>query len=162
MKKILPILLLILFIATMPPAAFAYSNDGVEIEPLTFGQGIITDNSAVRSCVIPAGGTETCDPQIILLRAGSYGAFRLSDYDPSVQVWASVDDSSTTLSNGGGQIFDVKNFTFSPDLHDIGTAAVPNADGTLTLLVGATLQTRAGTTYDSTTYRGTFSLQINY
>lgn len=159
MKKILTLAFALILFAAAPARAF--NNDGVEVEPLTFGQGIITDNTSVRSCTIPAGGTQTCDAQITLLKSGTSGIFQLSDYDPTVALWAYIDDSTTTLSNGG-QIFDVKNFTFSPDLHDIGTAAVPNADGTLLLYIGATLQTRAGVSYSNKVYRGTFTLQINY
>lgn len=158
MRKLL--LSLALLLATTP--AFAFTNTGEELELLTFGQGIITDNSAARSCVVTAEGSESCDAEIILLNPGRYGVFRLSDFDPTVAIWATVDDSATTLDGPGGTAFDVKNFTFNPNINDIGTAVTPNADGTLLLQIGATLKTRAGTTYDVTPYRGTYTLQINY
>jgi hypothetical protein len=157
MKKILTLLALML----LPLPALAFTHQGDELEPLTFGQGIITDNSAARSCTIPAGGTETCDAEITLLNAGHYGVFRLSDYDPTITVEAHIDDSTLTAS--GGQVFDIKDFTFSPNISDSGgVPAQPDADGSLTLMIGATLRTRAGVTYDSTTYRGTYTLQISY
>jgi hypothetical protein len=154
--------LVLLFLHSAPVSAQPYDRDGIEIEPLFFGQGIITDNTSVRSCTIPAGGVQTCDSEITLTVPGSYGVFRLSDFDPSVSVWASVDDTSTTLTNGAAQTFDVKNFTFNPDISDIGLAMTPNADGTLVLEIGATLQTQAGISYDASVYHGTFTLQINY
>jgi len=139
-------------------AARAFTNDGVEIEPLSFGQIIITDNSATRSCTIPAGGTMTCDSQITILHTGQYGVFRLSGFDPAVAIWASI--SNTTLS-GGGFTFDLQDFNFAPDIGSIGTAQAP-VGGTLILKIGATLKTRAGVSYDVAPYRGTFDLQINY
>ena len=144
-------------------ATQAYTNDGTELEPLFFGQIIITDNAAIRSCTIPAGGAMTCDSQITILQPGQYGVFRLSGYDPSVYIWASVDDTTTTLTApGSSAVLDVKSFTFAPDIESIGTEQKPAADGTLTLKIGATLKTRAGETYDIAPYRGTFNLQINY
>jgi hypothetical protein len=145
-------------LALQSSTALAFTNDGVEVEPLFFGQIIITDNSAVRSCTIPAGGTMTCDPQITILHAGQYGVFRLSGFDPAVAIWASV--SNTTLT-GGGFTFDLQDFTFAPDIGSIGTAQAP-AGGILTLKIGATLKTRAGVSYNVAPYRGTFNLQINY
>ncbi len=161
MKKIL-IYLCAILLSLHSNEALSYTHDGVEIEPLYFGQIIITDNSAIRSCTIPAGGTMTCDSQITILQTGQYGVFRLSSFDPTVAIWASVDDSATTLSLPDGTAFDVKNFTFAPDINSIGNAQTPGADGTLTLKIGATLKTRAGVTYDLAPYRGTFDLQINY
>jgi hypothetical protein len=151
--------LLALFLLFSLPARAA---EGLEIEPLNFGQGIITDNSSVRSCVVPAGGTQTCDPEIVLLQPGRFGVFRLSGYDPNVEIWASVDDSLTILAGPGGMEFDVKDFTFNPDISTLGTAMLPEADGTLIIEIGATLQTRAGVIYDVAPYRGTYTLQINY
>jgi len=137
------------------------SCNGVEVEPLFFGQIVITDNSATRSCLIPAGGTMTCDSQITILTPGQYGVFQLSGYG-STAVWFSVDDSTTTMTDPAGTTaFDVKTFTFAPVYNSVGTAqALPG--GTLLLKIGATLQTRAGETYDIAPYHGTFSLQINY
>lgn len=157
MKKWLALLFLL-----APLPALAFTHDGAEEEPLFFGQLLITDNSAVRTCIIPAGGTESCDPAISIMHAGNFGTLRLSGFDPSVAVFATVDDSLTTLTNAGGQALDIKNFTFDPDIRDIGTAMTPNADGTLTLKIGASLKTRAGIAYDVSPYHGTFSLQINY
>ena len=135
--------------------------NGVEAEPLFFGQIVITDNSAVRSCTIPAGGTMTCDSQITILGSGQFGVFQLSGYG-STAVWFSIDDTGTTMTDPGGlTTFDVKNFTFAPAYDNIGTQqALPG--GTLMLRIGATLQTRAGQTYDIAPYHGTFSLQVNY
>jgi hypothetical protein len=138
--------------------------EGIEAEPLFFGQIIITDNSAVRSCTIPAGGTMTCDAQITILNPGQFGVFRLEGY-ANTAVWFSVDDTSTTMTSTVGppftDIFDIKNFTFAPAYVDIGTSQILPG-GTLLLKIGATLQTRAGETYDISTYRGTFNLLVNY
>ena len=137
------------------------SCSGIEAEPMFFGQIVITDNSAVRSCTIPAGGTMTCDSQITILTPGQYGVFQLAGY-AGTAIWASVDDTSTTMTDPSGlTTFDVKNFTFAPDIHNIGLEETPPG-GTLLLKIGATLQTRAGQTYDIAPYHGTFSLQINY
>lgn len=137
------------------------SCSGIEAEPLFFGQIVITDNSAVRSCTIPAGGTMTCDSQITILTPGQYGVFQLAGYG-STSVWASVDDTNTTMTDPSGTTtFDVKNFTFAPDINNIGNEQVMPG-GSLLLKIGATLQTRAGQTYDIAPYHGTFSLQINY
>jgi len=144
------------------PPALAYTYDGDELEPLHFGQLVITDNSSIRSCTIPPGGSISCDAEITILNGGQYGIFRISDYDPSVALWAYVDDSATTLENGGSAVFDIKNFTFAPDIGSIGNAALPEGDGSLEIKIGATLKTRAGETYDISPYRGTFTLQINY
>jgi hypothetical protein len=166
MKKKYLVYLCLVFLALRGPDAMACptgdpSCNGVEVEPLFFGQIVITDNSAMRSCIIPAGGTMTCDSQITILTPGQYGVFQLSGYG-STAVWFSVDDTSTTMTDPGGlTTFDVKNFTFAPAYTNIGTEqALPG--GTLMLKIGATLQTRAGQTYDIAPYHGTFSLQINY
>ena len=142
-------------------AALAYTHDGVEMEPLFFGQIIINSTAAVHSCTIPAGGTMTCDSMtaLTILNPGQYGVFRLSSFDPTVAIWASVSD--TTLSAPDGSTFDVTDFTFAPHIIDIGTEEVPPG-GILTLEIGATIKTRIGTTYDIAPYRGTYDLQINY
>lgn len=155
------ILLLFHIPAAMACPAGDSSCNGVEVEPLWFGQIVITDNSAVRSCTIPAGGTMTCDSQITILNPGQFGVFQLSGYG-STAVWVSVDDTSTTMTDAAGTTtFDVKNFTFAPDINSIGNEEVLPG-GALLLKIGATLQTRAGETYDIAPYHGTFSLQINY
>jgi hypothetical protein len=137
--------------------------NGVEVEPLFFGQLVITDNSAMRSCLIPAGGSITCDSQITVLNPGQaqYGVFQLSGYGTTA-VWFSVDDSTTQLKDSAGTTaFNVKSFTFAPVYNSIGTEqALPG--GTLMLKIGATLETVAGESYDLAPYRGTYSLQINY
>jgi len=137
------------------------SCSGIEAEPLFFGQIVITDNSAVRSCTIPAGGTMTCNSQITILTPGQYGVFQLSGY-AGTAIWVSVDDTGTTMTDPSGTTtFDVKNFTFAPDINNIGNEQTPTG-GNLMLKIGATLQTRAGQTYDIAPYHGTFSVQINY
>jgi hypothetical protein len=142
------------------PAADPTCN-GVEVEPLWFGQIVITDNSAMRSCTIPAGGTMTCDSQITILNPGQFGVIQLSGYG-STDVWFSVDDTGTTMTDvANTTTFDVKNFTFAPAYNSVLTAQ-PLLGGTLLVKIGATLQTRAGQTYDISAYRGTFSLQVNY
>ncbi|MFH1157703.1 MAG: DUF4402 domain-containing protein [Pseudomonadota bacterium] len=147
----------LLLLRAFPAAA---AMEGVEMEPLFFGQIIITDNTAVRSCTIAAGGSETCDAEIAVLVPGQYGVFRLSGFDPDVTLWASVADA--TLTGPGSWIFDLNTFTFDPDIHDINTAQTPDASGTLTLNIGATLDTRANESYQTDPYRGTYTLQINY
>ncbi len=144
-------------------AAQAFTNDGVEIEPLFFGQVIITDTVS-HSCTIPAGGTMTCDdPHMVILNPGRYGVFRLSGFNPAVAISAYVDDTTTTLTDtGGATVFDIKNFTFAPAISSMGGTPEDPPGGTLTIEIGATLKTRAGTTYDIAPYRGTFDLQINY
>ncbi|MCK4945290.1 MAG: hypothetical protein KAS59_03405, partial [Alphaproteobacteria bacterium] len=62
----------------------------------------------------------------------------------------------------GGFIFDVKSFTFDPDISDIGSAQTPDDDGNLTLKIGARLDTRANDAYQTSPYRGTYTLQVNY
>src|ERR1700722_12135130 len=91
-----------MLLALQSRAALAFTHDGVEVEPLFFGQLIITDNSAIRSCTIPAGGTMTCDSQITILNPGQFGVFQLSNYDPTVAIWAYVDDTTTTMTDGVG------------------------------------------------------------
>ncbi|MBU6475489.1 MAG: DUF4402 domain-containing protein [Alphaproteobacteria bacterium] len=155
-----------LFILCLLPLAFpaaaraAYTNDGVEIEPIYFGQIVIVSNSSAQSCTLPAGGTMTCTSGIQILHTGQYGVFRLSNYDPSVAIWASI-ASSPALTGPDSSTFSIGSFTFAPDIGSIGTEEAPPG-GTLTLYIGATLTTTAGATYSLAPYRGTYTLQINY
>lgn len=160
MKKYFLICFCFALLALPCRPARAYTNDGVEIQPIYFGQVIITNNAATRSCTIPAGGTMTCDAQITILHTGQYGIFRLSNYDPTVAIWASI-ASSPALTGPGASTFTIGSFTFAPNINSIGAAQTPPG-GTLTLYIGATLQTTAGQTYSIAPYRGTYTLQINY
>jgi hypothetical protein len=141
------------------------SCNGVEVEPLFFGQIIIINPSVSHSCTIPAGGTMTCDSGVTILNSGQYGVFQLAGYG-STSVWFCVDDAGTTMNDtavnpGSTTTLNVKNFTFAPDYYNIGTeSTLPG--GTLMLKVGATLQTIAGESYDIAPYRGTYNLLINY
>ena len=160
MKKFLFACFCIVLTALPCRGAQAYTYDGVEVEPLYFGQIAITSNTTAQSCTLPAGGTMTCSSGITILRTGQYGIFRLSGYDPSVSIWASI-ASSPALTAGGSSTFSIGSFTFSPDISSIGTAAAPPG-GTLTLYIGATITTTALATYSVAPYRNTYTLQINY
>ena len=159
MKIALKNIFLILLFFPFPALA---AMEGVEMEPLFFGQIIITDNTAIRSCTMATTGVETCDAQIVVLDPGQYGVYRLSGFDPDTPIWVSVDDNGTILTGPGGFIFDVKSFTFDPDISDIGSAQTPDDDGNLTLKIGARLDTRANDAYQTSPYRGTYTLQVNY
>jgi hypothetical protein len=140
------------------------SCSGPEVEPLFFGQIIITNPSVSHSCTIPAGGTMTCDSGITILNPGQFGVFQLAGYG-TTSVWFYVNDASTTMNDtavnpGSTSTVSVKTFTFAPDYFNIGTeSTLPG--GTLMLKVGATLQISAGS-YDIAPYRGTYNLLINY
>ncbi len=161
MKKLLPALFCLALLALPAARSFAaYTNDGVEEEPLYFGQVVITNNTSAQSCTIPAGGTMTCTSGITILHTGQYGVFGLSNYDPTVAIWASI-ASTTSLTGPDTSTFTIGSFTFAPDISTIANAQTPPG-GTLTLYIGATLTTTAGETYSLAPYRGTYVLQINY
>lgn len=134
---------------------------GIELEPLFFGQVIVTDNTVVRSCTITTGGSESCDAAgLTLLSPGGRGVYRLSGFDPNTQIGAVIDQISPLANTQDGTLLDVANFTLDPPI-DVAPQT-PDANGTMTLNIGATLSTRAGVTYLVTPYRGTYRLTITY
>ncbi len=161
MKKFLPLCLCLVLLAFSSTRARAvYTNDGVEIEPIYFGQIVITNNTSAQTCTLPAGGIMTCSSGITILHTGQYGVFRLSNYDPTVAIYASI-ASSSALTGPNTSTFSIGSFTFAPNINSIGNAQTPPG-GTLTLYIGATLTTTAGQTYSLDPYSGTYTLQINY
>lgn len=140
-------------------AAEAFTYDGVELEPLYFGQKIITGNN-VQSIVIGTDGSETLNPNapstLTSLVHGQNGVFRLSGFDPALQLSASIAD--TVLTGPGGTTFDLGTFTFDPPINTV--SQTPDANGNMTLKIGATLSTRASTSYSIVPYRGTYTLTI--
>ena len=50
----------------------------------------------------------------------------------------------------------------APNIVGMTNETYPNADGTLQLYIGATLQTIPGENYDVAPYHGTYDLYINY
>jgi hypothetical protein len=167
MKKCL-IYFCLALLALRSSAALAQADAGDEIEPLFFGQLVLNDTTMAHTCTIPAGAAMYCDGTggITMMTQGQYGVFRLSGYNTHTYIWATIDN--TTMTDGGtgcggsSCVLNVINFTTAPNIVGMTNETYPNADGTLQLYIGATLQTIPGENYDVAPYHGTYDLYINY
>lgn len=152
------LLFFIFLILALPARAV---EQGVESEQLFFGQIVITDNSVVRSCTLTTEGIETCDGAgIMLLNPGQNGVYRLSGFDPGVAVGAVIDQITPLTNTQDATMLDIDDFTLDPPI-DV-TPQTPDANGNMTIKIGATLSTRAGETYLIKPYRGTYRLTITF
>lgn len=137
------------------------TQSGVESDQLSFGRIIITDNSVIRSCTMATTGVETCDVTgALLLMSGQLGIYRLSGFDPNTAVGAMIDQITPMANAVDGTLLDIANFKLDPAIDQ--TPQTPDASGNMTLKIGATLSTRAGTTYAIAPYHGTYRLTITY
>ena len=158
MKKIAILVLVLMVVAPLLRAQATQS--GVESQQISFGRIIITDNSSARSCVIAATGAETCDPSVLLLISGQTGIYRLSGFDPNTALGAIIDQATPLSNSVDGTQLDIGSFTMNPSIDT--NPQTPDASGNMTLKIGATLSTRASTTYAIAPYHGTYRLTITY
>lgn len=127
-----------------------------EFQPLAFGEMTITGTTA-ETLVIAADGTESHGPNITPLLPGHNAVLRLTDFPVSTLVSVMADDS-TLNRQPSGPSFDIGSYTFDPDASSQAT----DSNGQMTLKIGATLTTRASTTYVAGPYRGTYNVLVNY
>ncbi len=157
-KSIFLVCLLILTVLALPSLA---TQSGVETQQITFGHIIITDNSATRNCVVAATGGETCDASgVLLLISGEAAFYRLSGFDPNTAVGAVIDNATPLTNSVDASALDIGSFTINPPIDT--SPQTPDASGNMTLKIGATLSTRAGTTYAIAPYHGTYRLTITF
>jgi hypothetical protein len=156
-----PIFLAFLLMLTIPARLSWATQTGVEVQQITFGHIIITDNSASRSCVVAATGGESCDATgVLLLISGETAIYRLSGFDPNTALGAVIDNATPLSNSVDGTQLDIGSFTLNPPIDT--NPQTPDTSGNLTLKIGATLSTRPGTTYAIAPYRGTYRLTITY
>lgn len=154
MKKIFFFICFIFVIAAQPSFAFTYSM--TEAQRLAFGQITITDHTIAQTVTIDApNGNETTSPGILSLATGQNAVILLSGFDPTLQLSATILDTTLT---GGADTFDLKDFTFDPPIDTL--SQTPDGSGNMTLKIGATLSTRAGRSYANIPYQGTYRLTI--
>lgn len=127
-----------------------------EYESLTFGEMAITSNT-VSTIVISTDGSESHGAGISPLLPGRNAVLRLMDF-PANTLVSVMADNSTLDRRPSGPSFDITTFTFDPDPDH----QVTGVDGKMLLKIGATLSTRAGTTYTAGPYRGTYNLMVSY
>ncbi len=127
-----------------------------EVAPLTFGHIAVTGTPPLRIVVAPDGAVSTPDGGVTMQSPRpSNGLNEQSGYTTVTRHYSTVAD--TTLSGAGGAL-DLTDFIFDPPC-TMATPCAPSG-GELLLKIGATLTTRASTTYGPGPYRGAYDLNL--
>lgn len=127
-----------------------------ESRSLDFGKFAMRNNDAQHSIVMQPNGTQTNPPAIVSFFNGTSAIFSFTGFPPSTALLISIPDTVVSPS-GAGEVFDLINFTWTPD------PPTTNASGDLTLNVGATLRTSGNSVlYEDSNYTGTYSMTFGW
>ena len=126
------------------------------LQDLTFGEAVLTDNSAPREILLNEDGSFSSDSQYLFVTNPQPGIYEVTGQTPSTAI-TSVTMTVIANPNATGREFTIDNF-------DIDHPAATDGAGEATIRVGARLQSSGnGTTYPaSTTFNGTLQLTVNY
>lgn len=155
----------LMFLMVLFAGSIAHANSIRETRPLNFGTIALT-GAFPQDITIATTGAENHSAGLIPLRGFSNGVFEITGLDPNTNFNVIIND--TIVEGGAGVIYDVVDFTFSPDTGGVEAVAdgthTAQADGlgNLSMKIGATLQIRNGTSYDPGAYRGTYQLVLNF
>ena len=125
------------------------------VQNLSFGEGVVTDNSAQHSIIIQADGTLMNDPEfrfVTLPQEGIYNLTGAAALAPITSVLVTVDQQVI----GPGQDFTIDSF-------DIDAPANTDGSGAATIRIGARLRT-SGTSINytpSALFNGQFTITVN-
>lgn len=123
---------------------------------LSFGEGIVTDNSAPYSISLQADGDYVADPAIVLMTPPQPGLYKLTEMIP-LTVITNVTITVNQQMLGPGQDFTIGDFDIeAPDESDI--------DGEAIIELGATITTSGnGAAYtDNANYEAEMTLNVFY
>lgn len=142
-------------------AGHANANQLTELRPLDFGVFAVTPAGGARTIVVaPTGGTTTPDGGIIKLRDGKSAIFKITQFDPSVLFYITINPANLAHTDGTPS-FTFDSFTFDPT-NDLNNTIHTNGGAELTINVGATLHIPPSAPSTPGAYRGTFTFLINY
>lgn len=124
-------------------------------QPITFGEFVLRNNTAVRQMTINAKNQLTQDAAFITLVAPQRGSVNVSGFPTKTNLIINV--TFNTLSSGSGDVFTVNNAVTFP------TSVKTDNFGNASFFVGATLNTSGGGGfYPNATYNGLMTVSVNY
>jgi len=146
-------LFLALVVCPIFPAAAQTINT---TQALSFGEAVLTDNTAQREIILSEDGSYSSDSQYLFVTLPQAGIYEVSGQTPLLAI-SSVTVSVITNPNATGRQFTIDNF-------DIDHPAAIDGAGEAIIRVGARLRSSGnGTTYPaSTTFNGSLQLTVNY
>ena len=126
-----------------------------QTQPLSFGDGVITDNLAQHEIVLMSDGTFTNDPEIIIGTSPREGIYLLTGAPQSAAMTVMITLDQNI--NGPGQDFFLDNF-------DIDAPATTDLAGSATIRVGGRMRTSGnGILYNaSSSFTGLFTIEVDF
>lgn len=145
-------------ICSLPPAVHAEETIS-EIDPLVAGVVAVRNNALVRKVRIRADNAVVPDRDIIVVKAGQSGRYRLAGFPPdrilNVTVLPLGAVGTVPASPAAGwtmESFDIRPFPIRS-----------NAGGEVEIQIGVTLATTGGNIpYVSANYNGLFNISVTY
>lgn len=126
------------------------------LQPIRFGSWLITNNAGAYSITINTDGSSSHSPQLVMIRPPQKGIYEFTGL-PVSTTFNSLDvTQNQALSNGGGEVFIMKDF-------QVDAPTSTDASGHLPLVLGATVETSGnGGSYGNGEFTGQINVEINY
>ena len=152
-------ILLFFFVVCMSLYGFgggAFAQTISTTQALSWGEVILTDNTAQHEIVIATDGNFTNDPEFLIVENPDVGVYQLTGDLPNRPI-SSVTVTVDRQMQGGGQEFTMDNFTTSHP-------ATTDGSGNATINVGGRLRSSgSGTPYNtSQAFTADLTLTVNY
>ena len=147
-------LYIIIGLVTAGLSTSAYADTLTQNQELTFGEGVIKDNSAQYEIVVDTDGSYTNDPEIALISFPQEGIYTFDGLQSQpITVIVTVQQQLI----GTGLDFVIDNIT-------VDAPATTDPSGTATIRVGARMQTTGdGFSYNnSNSYSGLINVDVSY
>jgi hypothetical protein len=127
--------------------------DITELQPLRFGEWIVTNNDTVQTVTVNTDGSYNNSAGLIMLQAPQQGIYRIDGLPPFAIIMG-FDIVMTEPMTGAGNSFTMDSFQTTADPVD--------GSGETTLSLGATARSSGnGQPYPDTTYNGELTIDID-
>jgi hypothetical protein len=148
--------LFVILLLIISPFSQVFAQTISVVQPLSWGEAVLTDNTAQREIVIATDGNFTNDPEFLIIENPDVGVYQLTGDLPNRPI-ASVTVTVDRQMQGGGQEFTLDSFTTSHP-------ATTDGSGNATINVGGRmLSSGSGTPYNtSQPFTADLTLSVNY
>ena len=134
----------------------AHAQTITELQPLTFGQVALTNNSTPRSIEITSTGSINADPAYVFFTDPQRGEVVLDGYLPNTVYTITFSSPTTVYPTGIG----LSNFTLGP-IMTVPTVIMTDGTGSVTFNTYATLTSDGGGgTHVDDLFEGTYNMTI--
>ena len=143
------------FVILLGSVTGAQAQTLTQVQALTFGDGIVVDNSTQHEIVLSSDGSFTHDAEFIFGNIQPEGIYPLVAAPQSAPMTVTIRLDQNI--DGPGQDFFLDNF-------DIDAPATTDVAGGATIRVGARMRTSGnGIPYNpSTSFTGSFTVEVNF